>query len=255
MKKLSKFFGIIVVSAIVGFTMTGCDLSGLLLEGNKPNAPAAPSVSFSSAGVSANLPNIIVSWSSVPDATGYTIYRSTSQYGTYTSVGTTTSTTWQNTGLSATTTYFYKVAAYNSFGESAQSANSPSLRTPHSVSGGIARGLDSSSNRSFYLAPGAAHTFRVYLTDSYYDIIKIDSDNRASADGTYPSNLYVDVRISVRREGSSTWLLNKVDARNYTHSSFGQTFRVTGITTAGWYEIIIEGYSSTSNGIYEIRYY
>ena len=65
---------------------------------------------------------INLSWSPSSGATSYTVYRSTSSSGTYTSIGTTSSTSFSNTGLSASTTYFYKVDASNAGGTSAQSS-------------------------------------------------------------------------------------------------------------------------------------
>jgi len=65
---------------------------------------------------------INLSWNPSSGATSYTVYRSTSSSGTYTSIGTTSSTSFSNTGLSASTTYFYKVDASNAGGTSAQSS-------------------------------------------------------------------------------------------------------------------------------------
>jgi len=70
----------------------------------------------------ASTTSITVSWSAVSGATGYRVYSSTSAYGTYTQVGTTSSTSYTATGLSRLTTYYYKVSAYNSTGESPQSS-------------------------------------------------------------------------------------------------------------------------------------
>ena len=51
----------------------------------------------------------------------YTVYRSSSSNGSYKLVGTTSSTSFTNTGLSANTTYYYKVTAANSYGTSGYS--------------------------------------------------------------------------------------------------------------------------------------
>jgi len=60
--------------------------------------------------------SVSLSWNLVTGAAGYRIYRSTSSTGTYTYVGSSTTTFFTNTGLSLSTTYYYKVAAYNSSG-------------------------------------------------------------------------------------------------------------------------------------------
>jgi len=49
------------------------------------------------------------------------VYRSTSSIGTFTEVGTSKTTSYTNTGLTASTTYYYKVAAYNNGGTGEQS--------------------------------------------------------------------------------------------------------------------------------------
>lgn len=78
------------------------------IAGAKP-IPAGPaSVSAFSGGFD----RINLSWTSASGASGYTIYRSTSASGTFSIVGNTTSTSFQNIGLKSGTTYYYKVRSY-----------------------------------------------------------------------------------------------------------------------------------------------
>ena len=56
--------------------------------------------------------SITLKWSKVSSVSGYEVYRATSKSGTYTKMKTTTSTSYQNTSLSKTSTYYYKVRAY-----------------------------------------------------------------------------------------------------------------------------------------------
>jgi len=82
-----------------------------------PNAPMNVSADASSAY------SITVSWSAVSGATGYYVYRSSSSSGSYNRVGTVASyTAYIATGLSANTTYYFRVSAYNSAGEGSQSS-------------------------------------------------------------------------------------------------------------------------------------
>jgi cellulose 1,4-beta-cellobiosidase len=62
--------------------------------------------------------SLTIEWDASLQATGYKLYRSTSSSGTFTSVYSGSSTTYTNTGLSPNTTYYYKVTATNSAGES-----------------------------------------------------------------------------------------------------------------------------------------
>ena len=63
----------------------------------------------------------MLTWNAVSGATSYKVYRATSQKGTYSLLGTVTATSYTNTGAKAGTTYYYKVKAVNSAGESAYS--------------------------------------------------------------------------------------------------------------------------------------
>ena len=80
--------------------------------------PAAPVVKI---GNSASSGKPMLTWNAVSGATSYKVYRATSQNGTYSLLGTVTATSYTNTGAKAGTTYYYKVKAVNSAGESAYS--------------------------------------------------------------------------------------------------------------------------------------
>ena len=98
------------------------------------NPPAAPT-SVTATAVSSS--SINISWNASSGATSYTVYRSTSSNGTYSSVGTTSSTSFTNTGLSANTTYYYKVTASNSYGTSGYSATVSATTQSDGGSGGL----------------------------------------------------------------------------------------------------------------------
>jgi cellulose 1,4-beta-cellobiosidase len=65
---------------------------------------------------------VVLSWSASNGATNYNVKFSTTNGGPYTTIGSTASTTYTNTGLANGTTYYYVVSAVNSFGESSNSA-------------------------------------------------------------------------------------------------------------------------------------
>ncbi len=66
--------------------------------------------------------SISLSWGSVKGAIEYRIYCSSSSNGPYTLIGTTGTLSYNDTGLTLSTTYYYKVSAANAGGESAQSS-------------------------------------------------------------------------------------------------------------------------------------
>ncbi|MCL2442203.1 MAG: fibronectin type III domain-containing protein [Treponema sp.] len=86
---------------------------------SRVSVPRAPSGVNATA---ASTTSITVSWDSVSGANGYRVYRSTSSTGTFTEIGTSTTTSFTNYELSANTTYFYRVAAYNNSGTGSQSS-------------------------------------------------------------------------------------------------------------------------------------
>jgi uncharacterized repeat protein (TIGR02543 family) len=86
--------------------------------GTTTTKPIAPTGLNASNTGNIILPNIRVSWDSVSDATSYKLYRSASASGTYTQVGTSTTSTYASDDNPRSGNNFYKVKAVNSAGES-----------------------------------------------------------------------------------------------------------------------------------------
>ena len=83
-----------------------------------PSAPALSATALSNSVIK-------VSWAQISTATGYIIYRATSESGTYSTIATftvNTTVSLQDTDLSAGTTYYYKGVAVNSSGKSSESS-------------------------------------------------------------------------------------------------------------------------------------
>jgi fibronectin type 3 domain-containing protein len=77
---------------------------------------AIPVTPTSVKAASASYNSLKTSWSAVSGATGYEIYQATSSAGTYSNIGTTTSTSFTKTGLTTNQTYYIKVRAYKTVG-------------------------------------------------------------------------------------------------------------------------------------------
>jgi len=95
--------------------------NGASSQSNAISAVTVPGIPAGVTTAAASFNIITVNWSSVTGAAGYRIYRSTSSTGTFTEVGTSTTTSFSDSGLTASTTYYYRVAAYNSGGTGEQS--------------------------------------------------------------------------------------------------------------------------------------
>ena len=110
----------------------------------KAVAPAAPTVTmtYSDSGK----PKL--TWSAVSGATSYRVYRSESRGTGYSLLGTTTSTSYVNTGAAVGKTYYYRVKAVNSAGTSAYSnIVSGTARTPAPAAPVLKGGTSSASGK------------------------------------------------------------------------------------------------------------
>jgi fibronectin type 3 domain-containing protein len=111
------------VAARSVYDETGDQSSSVSVTIAAPETPTGVSASAQSST------SIQVSWTAVSGASEYYVYRATSNDGEYSQIASTASASYTNTGLSSTTTYYYKVAAQNGIGTSAQSS-SVSATTP-----------------------------------------------------------------------------------------------------------------------------
>jgi hypothetical protein len=115
-----------------------------------PDVPAGLSASAASAS------QINLSWTASPTATSYVVYRSSTDSGYTSSIATGVSgTSYQDTGLTANTQYFYEVAGVNSSGEGSNSTSANATTNAASsgggggvISGSLSVGSQSNSNSS-----------------------------------------------------------------------------------------------------------
>jgi hypothetical protein len=88
----------------------------------KPVAPPTVPTGLKATPGAVGTKSISLTWTTFANAATYTVYRSTSSSGTYAQIGTTSATGYSNTsGLTAGTTYYYKISASNMSGSSPQS--------------------------------------------------------------------------------------------------------------------------------------
>ena len=131
----------------------------------KAAIPAAPRVTIGTSSASGK-PQL--TWAAVDGAAKYEIYRSTQQSTGYSLLGTTTSTSYVNTGAAAGITYYYKVCAVNSAGTSAYS-NIVSGRAKAVVPAAPTVTMtysDSGKPKLTWSAVSGAASYRVYRSES-----------------------------------------------------------------------------------------
>ena len=131
----------------------------------KAVAPAAPTVTmtYSDSGK----PKL--TWSAVSGAASYRVYRSESRGTGYSLLGTTTSTSYVNTGAAVGKTYYYRVKAVNSAGTSAYSnIVSGTARTPAPAAPVLKGGTSSASGKPqlTWVAVNGAAKYDVYRSNS-----------------------------------------------------------------------------------------
>jgi fibronectin type 3 domain-containing protein len=114
--KKSKWVLYAVCIAAVLFFFSGCEGVAELFHGENPSKYGSPGAPTGVSAVALSYYEIEISWNSVPEAEYYNIYQSYDGYS-YTCIGNTGINYYTDTGLSTSTTYYYKVSAmkYNGY--------------------------------------------------------------------------------------------------------------------------------------------
>ena len=193
--------------------------------------PAAPVVKI---GHSATSGKPMLTWNAVSGATSYKVYRATSQNGTYSLLGTVTTTSYINTGAKAGVTYYYKVTAVNDSGESAYSnivsGQSKSV-TPKPSAPVVKIGHSASSGKPMltWNAVDGAASYKVY---------------RATAKNGAYSVINTTKALTYTNTGAAlgTTYYYKVEALNASGKSLGFSDVVEGKVAP----VLAVGYSSVS---------
>lgn len=129
--------------------------------------PTTPS-NFKAVGAGYNSAKI--SWNTVSDASGYEILRASSKDGVYSSIKTTTSTSYTNSGLVTGKTYYYKVKAYKDVNNekiySNETVADGALPIPSTPTNFKAYKVSSSSIKVSWNAVSGASGYRIYRATS-----------------------------------------------------------------------------------------
>jgi len=140
-----------------------------------PNTPTGVSISATSSS------SITVNWDVVSDVDGYYVYRCLNASGTYTRVGTSTTTLFTDTMLSHSTAYYYKVSSYNAFEESIQSSYASATTQSPSAAPSTPTGVRASASYDSLLSMASI----TINWDAVSDIDEYYVYSSSSVSGTY----------------------------------------------------------------------
>ena len=214
------------------YRVKACNDAGLspysnVVSGQSKAVTPKPSAPVVKIGHSAASGKPMLTWNAVSGATSYKVYRATSKSGTYSLLGTVTATSYTNTGAKACTTYYYKVKAVSSAGESAYS-NIVSGRATVTT---LTMGHSSTSGKPqlTWKAVSGAASYRVY---------------RATAKNGAYSVINTTKALTYTNTGAAlgTTYYYKVEALNAAGKSMGFSAIVEGKVAP----VLAVGYSSVS---------
>ena len=214
------------------YRVKACNDAGLspysnIVSGKVKTVTPKPSAPVVKIGNSATSGKPMLTWNAVSGATSYKVYRATSQNGTYSLLGTVTATSYTNTGAKAGTTYYYKVKAVNSAGESAYSnivsgrATVTTLTLGHSSTSG--------KPQLTWKAVSGAASYKVYRATTKNGAYTVINTTKALT--------YTNVGAAL-----GTTYYYKVEALNASGKSIGFSAIVEGKVAP----VLAVGYSSVS---------
>ena len=221
------------------YRVKACNDAGLspysnVVSGKVKSVAPKPSAPVVKIGNSASSGKPMLTWNAVSGATSYKVYRATSQNGTYSLLGTVTATSYTNTGAKAGTTYYYKVKAVNSAGESAFSnvvsgkvksvtpkPSAPVVKIGHSASSG--------KPQLTWKAVSGAASYKVYRATAKNGAYSVINTTKALT--------YTNVGAAL-----GTTYYYKVEALNAAGKSMGFSAIVEGKVAP----VLAVGYSSVS---------
>jgi beta-galactosidase len=120
---LTTYYYVVTAVSANGTSMNSAQVSAT------PQTPPVPTVPTGLTAIPGD-GQVSLSWTGSSGATNYNVKRSTTSGGTYTTVASTVTTSFVNTGLTDGTTYYFEVSALNPTGESANSGWVSAKPTP-----------------------------------------------------------------------------------------------------------------------------
>jgi hypothetical protein len=175
-----------------------------------------------------------INWNAVSGASSYTVYRAASEYGTYTSLGTATATTYLNT-LSGSTTYYYKTALTGSAGAGCQSSavSSPAGGTlatlPYYANDNRLRATIANGGDRYEVQAGSN---TIEWADSY------DGGDVIFYTGSSSEKATADIVVSGWWESSGAAIFTEVDDGCYNYSPSTTFYSCGALERCQWRQVL-----------------
>ena len=204
------------------YRVKACNDAGLspysnVVSGKAKSVTPKPSAPVVKIGNSSTSGKPMLTWNAVSGATSYKVYRATSQKGTYSLLGTVTATSYTNTGAKAGTTYYYKVKAVNSAGESAYSNIVSGKAKAAPAAPSVTAGNSSTGKpRLTWKAVSGAVSYRIYRSESRgtgYSLLGTTSSTSYVNTGAAAGKTYYYRVKAVNRDGMASGYSNIVSGK------------------------------------------
>jgi fibronectin type 3 domain-containing protein len=187
------------------YVVQALNASGSSASSAEASASTVPTAPTGVRATPKSATEIDLTWNAVTGATSFKVERSTTSGGPYAVVGSATSTSFSDTGLTAATTYFYVVAAVNSGGTSAVSAQVSALTMPAAPTGVTATGLVAAISLTWNAVTGAT-SYKVERSTAAggpYTVVGSPTSTSFLDTGLTPLTTYFYVVLAVNTSGSS----------------------------------------------------
>jgi len=229
-----------------------------------PSAPTNVSATINSSG------SITISWQSIPNVTGYRIYRSTSSYGDYNFIGSSTTASYTDNSTTSGTTYYYKVSASNSSGEGSQSASTSATTLPGTPTNVTATANSETSISISWSYVSGATEYNIYRSTSlngYYSYVNYTSStsytdtwlssgttyyykvsaSNSSGEGSQSSYTYATTQLGAPTISSATGSTNGITVYWYSVSNAAGYYIYRSTNSSGSYTRVGNAASSSTS--------
>lgn len=190
------------------YVVEALNASGSSVSSAEVSAITVPGAPTGLASTSPSTSEIDLTWTPTTGATGYTVQRSTTPGGPYSTVGSPAVASLADTGLSAGTTYYYVVQAANSSGVSVLSAELAAASLPNAPLSVVATPASASELDLTWGAVAGATGYNVERSTTSggpYTTVGSPSSTNFSDTGLNPSTTYFYVVVAADSSGASVF--------------------------------------------------